>query len=67
MVNEHLLRCSIPKDKSSNFSKLLQAIGINARGDILRSMALMLGANRLLAMAKNIASLHLNVVGKMFL
>jgi hypothetical protein len=34
--------------------------------DILRSMALMLRANRLLAMAKDIGGLHFIVVGEVF-
>jgi len=48
MVYEHLSRCFIPKDPSSRFSKLLQSIIIVAH--IPRSMALMLGVNRLLVM-----------------
>jgi len=43
MVYEHLSGCFIPKVPSSNFLKLLYATGAIARGDILKSMALMLG------------------------
>jgi len=45
--------------------KLFQVVVI-VHGDILRLMALMLGANRLLAMAKDIGGLRFNVIDKMF-
>jgi hypothetical protein len=45
--------------------KLFQVV-IIVHGDILRLMALMLGANRLLAMAKDSGGLRFNVMGKMF-
>jgi hypothetical protein len=61
MTYEHFLRCFIPKDPSSRFLKLFQVVAI-AHDDILRSMALMLGANILL-----IEGFYLIVVGKMFL
>jgi hypothetical protein len=48
MVYEHLSKCFIPKDPSSRFSKLFQVTTIVVHGDILRLMALMLRANRLL-------------------
>jgi hypothetical protein len=67
MVYEHLSIYFIPQDPSSNFLKLLEAINAIARGDILRSMALMLGANKLLTVAKDIEGLCFVVVGKVFL
>jgi hypothetical protein len=67
MVYEHLSIYFIPQDPSSNFLKLLEATNVIARGDILRSMALMLGANKLLAVAKDIEGLCFVVVGKVFL
>jgi hypothetical protein len=67
MVYEHLLRCFIPKDASSCFSKLFQVATIVIHGDIPRSMALMLGANRLLAMAKDTNGFHLIAMGEVFL
>jgi hypothetical protein len=66
MVYEHLSRCFIPKDPSSRFSELFQVVVIVARRDIPRSIALMLGANRLLAMAKDTSGLHLIVVCEVF-
>jgi hypothetical protein len=53
MVYEHLSRCFIPKDPFSGFSKLFQTIVVVARGDILKSLTLMLGASKLLALAKD--------------
>ncbi len=58
MVYEHLSRCFIPKDPSSRFLELFQVVVIVACRDIPRSVALMLGANRLLAMAKDTSGLH---------
>ncbi len=52
MVYEHLSRCFIPKDPSLGFSKLFQVVVVVICGDIFKSMALMLGVNKLLAMAK---------------
>jgi len=54
MGYEYLLGCFIPKDPSLGFLKLFQVIAIIACGDISKSLALMLGANILLAMTKNI-------------
>ncbi len=65
MVYEHLLGCFIPKDPSLGFLKLFQVV--IARGDILRSVTLMLGVNILLAMGKNTKSFHPIIVGEMFL
>jgi hypothetical protein len=59
MVYEHFFRCFIPKDPSSGFSKLFQVIAIVVCGDIPRSMALVLWASKLLAMAKDIGGFHL--------
>jgi hypothetical protein len=57
MVYEHFLGCFILEDRSLRFSKLFQAVVVNARGDIPRSMALALRTNRLLAMAKDVGGL----------
>jgi hypothetical protein len=67
MVYEHFLGCFILEDPSSRFSKLIQVVVIVVWGDILRSVALVLGANKLLAMAKDIDNLHPVVVSEMFL
>jgi hypothetical protein len=66
MVYEHLSGCFILEDPSLGFSELFQVVTI-VRGDILRLVALVLGANKLLAMAKDIGGLHLNAVGEVFL
>jgi hypothetical protein len=66
MVYEHLSRCFIPKDPSSRFSKLFQAATTVVRRDVLRSVALVLGASRLLAMVKDTNGIHLIVIGKVF-
>jgi hypothetical protein len=67
MVYEHLLRWFIPKDPSSRFLKLFQVVVVVARGDILRSMALVLEANILLAMVKDIRGIHPIAIGEVFL
>jgi hypothetical protein len=67
MLHEHLSRCFIPKDPSSGFLKLFQTVIVVAHGNILRSMALMLVANRLLAMAKDICGLCPIAVSEMFI
>jgi hypothetical protein len=54
MVYEHLSICFTPKDPFLGFSKLFQTIVIVARGDIPKSMTLVLGANKLLAIIKHI-------------
>jgi hypothetical protein len=67
MIYEHLLGPFIPKDPSFGFLKLFQAIVVVAYGDIHRLMALMLGASKLLAMAKNIRGLRPITIGEVFL
>jgi len=67
MVYEHLSRCFIPKDPSSWFSELFQVAAVVTCEDIPRLMALMLGANKLLAMAKDISGFHFIAMGKVFL
>jgi len=59
MVYEHLSRCFIPKDPFSGFSKLFQTIVVVACGDIPRSVTLVLGANKLLAMTKHVVKPYL--------
>ncbi len=63
MVCEHFLRCFILKDPSLGFLKLFQVV-IIAHGVILKSMALVLGARRLLAMVKDTGVLHLIALGE---
>jgi hypothetical protein len=67
MVYEHLSRCFIPKDPSLRFLKLFQVIVVIAHGDILKLVALMLRASRLLLMAKETRAFRPIVVGKMCL
>jgi hypothetical protein len=64
MVYEHLLICFILEDPSSGLFHVITTI---ARGDIPRSVALVLWVIKLLVMAKDIGGLHPIVVGKMFL
>jgi hypothetical protein len=66
MVYEHLSGCFIPKDPSLTFSKLFQVVNI-AHGDIPKLVALVLGVNRFLAMAKDTSGLCPIVMGEMFL
>jgi hypothetical protein len=66
MVYEHLSRCFIPINPSSGFSKLFWVVIAIAHGDIPRLMALVLGANKLLAMVKDIGNLYFISVSKMF-
>jgi len=54
MVYEHLSRCFIWEDPSLGFSKLFQVVTVVVCGDIFKLVALMLGANILLAMVKDI-------------
>jgi hypothetical protein len=63
MVYEHLLRCLILKDPSLGLSRLFQVVVIH--GDN-RLVALVLGANKLLAMAKKTSGFSLIAVSKMF-
>jgi hypothetical protein len=51
---------------SSGILKLFQAIDVIARGDIPKLVALVLGANKLLAMAKDISGIRLIVIGEGF-
>jgi hypothetical protein len=48
------------------FHNYFQTIVVIARGNILRSMALMLGVNILLALAKDFGGLCLITIGEMF-
>jgi hypothetical protein len=66
MVYEHYLGCFIPKGSSLRFSKLFQIVTNVTRGDISRSVALVLRVIKLLAMAKDIADFCLIVIGVMF-
>jgi hypothetical protein len=66
MVYEHLSNYFILENPSLGFSELFQATVVVAHGDILKSMALMLGVNKLLAMARDSKGLHLIAIGKMF-
>jgi len=61
------LGCFILKDLSLGFSELFQAIVIVVHRNIPRSMALVLGVNKLLAMAKYTNGLSFIVVSKVFL
>jgi hypothetical protein len=54
MVSEHLLGCFMLKDSSSRFLELFKVVVVVVDGDIPRSVALVLGASRLLAMANDI-------------
>ncbi len=65
MVYEHLSGCFILEDTSSRFSKLFQVV-IIACGNLLRLVALVLGAIRLLAMAKDTNGLHPIAMGEVF-
>jgi hypothetical protein len=67
MVYEHFLRCFIPNDPSLRFSKLFQINTTIHCGDIPRSVAIVLGVSKLLAMAKDTSGVHLIVVGEIFL
>jgi hypothetical protein len=66
MVYEHFSKCFIPKDPSSKFSELFQAFVTITCEDIFRSMALVLGASRLLAMAKDIGGLRPIIISEVF-
>jgi hypothetical protein len=66
MVYEHLLGCFIPEGPSSWFSKLFQVDVVVAHGNIPRSMALLLGVNIMLAMAKDIGGVCPIIVSKTF-
>jgi len=47
--------------------KIFQIVVAVIRGDILKSMALVLRANKLLAMTKDIGGFRLTIIGKVFL
>ncbi len=47
--------------------KIIKVVVVVVRGDILRSVALVLRANRLLAMAKDISGFCPTAVGEVFL
>jgi len=49
-----------------NFLKLLQATTVVAYNDIPKLAGLVLGTNKLLAMAKDIGGLHIIAIGKVF-
>jgi hypothetical protein len=66
MVYEHLSGCFILEDPSLGFLKLFQVVFV-ARGAIFKSMALLLGVNKLLAMAKDIGGLHPIAIAKVVL
>jgi hypothetical protein len=66
MVYEHLSKCFILEDPSLGFLKLFQVDVIVAHGVILKLMALVHGARRLLAMAKDTGGLHPIAIGKVF-
>jgi hypothetical protein len=65
MVYEHFSRCFILENPSSELFQVV--VVIVACGDILKSMALMLGVNKLLIMAKDIEGLDLFAIGETFL
>ncbi len=56
----------IPEDPSSWFSELFQVAIIVIHANIPRLVALVLGVNRLMAMAKDNDNLHLIVVAEVF-
>jgi len=58
-------RCLILEDPSLGFLELFQIVAI-VHEDIFRSMVLMLGASKLLTMAKNIGGFCSIVMGEMF-
>jgi len=66
MVYEHFLGCFIPEDPSSGFSKLIQVATIVAHGDIPRSVALVMGVNKLLAMAKDFCGFRPIAISEVF-
>jgi len=67
MLYEHLSGCFILKDPSLGSLELFQTNVIIVYGDIPRSVALMLGVNRLLAMAKDTCGLYLIAIGNVFI
>jgi hypothetical protein len=65
MVYEHLLGCFILNDPSLKFLELFQVVV--ARGCIFKLMALVLGAIRLLAMAKDTIGFCHVIINEVFL
>jgi hypothetical protein len=63
---EHLLGCYISEDPSSRFLELFEVVVIVTHGDILGPMALVLKANKLLVLAKDIRGFHCIAIGKVF-
>jgi hypothetical protein len=57
------LRCFILEDPFSRFSKLFPVVAIVIHGDIHRLVALVLGVNRLFAMAKDMGGLRPIAIG----
>jgi len=66
MVYEHFSKCFILEDSYLRFSKLFQVVVVVVHGDIFRAMALMLGINKLLVMAKDTCGFCPIVVGEVF-
>jgi hypothetical protein len=64
MVYEHISGFFIPKDPSSKFSHV---VAIVVHMDVFRLVAIMLGANKLLAMAKDISGLCPIAISEVFL
>ncbi len=52
------MRCFILEDPFSRFSKIFLVVAIVIHGDIHRLVALVLGVNRLFAMAKDMGGLR---------
>jgi hypothetical protein len=65
MVYEHFLGCFIPNDPSLRFLELFQIVVV-VHGDIPRSMTLVLGVNKLLAMTKDMNGLCFITICKVF-
>jgi hypothetical protein len=66
MVYEHFLGCFIPENPSLGFLELFQVTTIVIHVYIPRLVALVLGANRLMAMAKDNGNLHPITMGEVF-
>jgi hypothetical protein len=66
MIYEHIWGCFILKDPSSRFLELFQIVDDVAHGDIPRLVALVLGVNKLLVMAKDTDGFRLIAIGKVF-
>jgi hypothetical protein len=67
MVYEHISRCFIPQEPSLGFSELFKDVFVVACSDIPMLVALVLGVNRLLAMAKDSIGFRPIVVGEVFI